>query len=60
MKKQRQRQINSAFAVALDIDAFLLEPSECDIAGFVGDRARTNLAMFRDAVAKPSQKGKPK
>jgi hypothetical protein len=60
MKKQRQRQINSAFAVVLDIDAFLLEPAECDLAGFVGERNRTNLAMFRDAVAKQSQKGRSK
>lgn len=60
MKKQRQRQINSAFAVVLDIDAFLLEPAECDLAGFVGERTRTNLIMFRDAVAKQSQKGKSK
>jgi hypothetical protein len=60
MKKQRQRQINSAFAVVLDIDAFLLEPAECDLASFVGERTRTNLAMFRDAVGKPSQKGKSK
>lgn len=60
LKKQRQRQINSAFAVVLDIDAFLLEPAECDLAGFVGERSRTNLAMFRDAVAKQGQKGKSK
>jgi hypothetical protein len=60
MKKQRQRQINSAFAVVLDIDAFLLEPAECDLADFVGKRNRTNLAMFRDAVSKPGLKGKSK
>lgn len=60
MKKKRQRQIDSAFAVVLDIDAFLLEPAECDLADFVGKRTRTNLAMFRDAVTKPSQKGKSK
>lgn len=60
MKKRRQRQIDSAFAVVLDIDAFLLEPVECDLAGFAGERTRTNLVMFRDAVAKPSPKGKPK
>jgi hypothetical protein len=60
MKKKRQRQIDSAFAVVLDIDAFLLEPAECDLGGFVGERNRTNLAMFRDAVAKSGQKGKSK
>jgi hypothetical protein len=60
MKKQRQRQINSAFAVVLDIDAFLLEPAECDLADFIGKRTRTNLAMFRDAVSKPGLKGKSK
>jgi hypothetical protein len=60
MKKQRQRQINSAFAVILDIDAFLLEPAECDLADFIGKRTRTNLAMFRDAVSKPGLKGKSK
>jgi hypothetical protein len=60
MKKKRQRQIDSAFAVVLDIDAFLLEPAECDLATFVGDRNRTNLQMFRDAVEKQTQKGKSK
>ena len=60
MKKKRQRQIDSAFAVVLDIDAFLLEPPECDLAAFVGEHTRTNLQMFRDAVAKQTQKGKSK
>jgi hypothetical protein len=58
MKKKRHRQINTAFAAVLDIDAFLLEPAECDLAAFVGERTRTNLQMFRDAVGKPTQKGK--
>jgi hypothetical protein len=60
MKKKRQRQIDSAFAVVLDIDAFLPEPGECDLAGFVAERTGTNLQMFREAVAKDVQKGKPK
>src|SRR5207245_1188461 len=40
MKKKRQRQINSAFAVVLDIDAFLEEPAECDLAAFIEERTR--------------------
>lgn len=58
MKRQRQRQINSAFSVVLDIDAFLLHPAECDLASFVQERTATNLQMFRDAVAKANKKGK--
>jgi hypothetical protein len=60
MKKQRQRQINTAFAAVLDIDAFLLEPTKCDLAAFVAERTRTNLQMFRDAVGKQTRKGKSK
>jgi hypothetical protein len=60
MKKQRHRQINPAFAVVLDIDAFLLEPPECDLGTFIGERNKTNLVMFRDAVAQSGQKGTSK
>lgn len=59
LKKQRQRQIDSAFSVMLDIDAFLLEPGECDVAAFASERASTNLPMFRDAVAKTTKESHP-
>jgi len=53
---KRQRQINSAFAVVLDVDAFLLDPTEPDLRGFVEERARTNLAQFREALPKDTAK----
>ena len=56
MKKKRQRQINSAFAVVLDIDAYLDEPAEPDLAGFVKEHSNTNLNMFRGALPKNSGK----
>lgn len=59
LKQQRQRQINSAFAVALDIDAYLLDPVEPDIADFVKERNSTNLDLFRNGLPKePGKKGK--
>ncbi len=59
MKKQRQRQINSAFAVVVDIDAFQLEPGELDLRGFVQEHAQTNFQQFRKALPKdPAKKGR--
>ncbi len=58
MKKKRQRQIDSAFAVVLDIDAYQQEPVEPDIAGFVKERNSSNLQMFRDALPKDTSKRK--
>jgi hypothetical protein len=59
LKVQRQRQINSAFAVVLDLDAFLLDPVEPDLRAFVGERIKTNLTQFRDALPKDTpRKGK--
>jgi hypothetical protein len=56
LKVQRQRQINSAFAVVLDLDAYLLDPAEPDLRGFVEDRATTNLVQFREALPKETPK----
>jgi hypothetical protein len=59
LKVKRQRQVNSAFAVVLDLDAFLLDPVEPDIRGFVGERIKTNLVQFREALPKDTpRKGK--
>jgi hypothetical protein len=59
MKQKRQRQINAAFAVVLDIDAFLLEPEEFDLRSFLQDNARQNLGRFREALANiPPKKDK--
>jgi hypothetical protein len=52
LKKNRQRQVNSAFAVVLDIDAFLLDPADPDLAAFAREHARTNLQSFREALSK--------
>ena len=58
LKKQHQRQINSAFAVLLDMDAFLLDPVEPNLPEFVQVRLQTNLQQFRNALAKePTTKG---
>ncbi len=59
LRKERQRQINSAFAVVLDIDAFLLEPREPDMRRFVEEHAGSNLKLFRESLPKePPKKGK--
>lgn len=50
LKKKRQRQINSAFAVVVDIDAYLDEPSEANAAEFVREHAEQDLKRFRDAL----------
>jgi hypothetical protein len=59
LKKKRQRQINSAFAVLLDIDAYLLEPEELNLAEFVEEHGQQNVKRFKEALPKgPSKKGK--
>lgn len=59
LKKNRQRQINSAFSVVLDLDAFLLEPEAFDTRQFIDENHRDNLRRFRDAIPKtPGKKGK--
>ena len=59
LKKKRQRQINSAFAVVLDIDAFLLNPTEVNLRAFAQEHAETNLKRFREALPKDRiRKGK--
>ncbi len=50
LKKQRQRQINSAFATVLDIDAFRINPVELDVAEFIRDCTSHNLERFRSAI----------
>jgi hypothetical protein len=52
LKKKRQRQINSAFAVLLDMDAYLLEPVEPNLQDFVQERVENNLKKFADALPK--------
>lgn len=56
LKKKRQRQLDAAFAVKLDIDAFQLEPTEPNIGEFVRERHATNLELFRDALSKEKRK----
>jgi hypothetical protein len=56
MKKQRQRQINSAFAVVLDIDAFLVDPVELDLRNYVQEHARMGVKRFREALPKDAPK----
>lgn len=50
LKKQRQRQINSAFAVALDIDAYRTDPVELEVAQFIHEGTNHNLKRFRSAI----------
>jgi len=59
LKKQRQHQVASAFVVALDIDAYLLEPAEPDLLAFAQEQSQSNLKRFREALPKDSaRKGK--
>jgi hypothetical protein len=59
MKQKRQRQINSSFAVELDLDAYRKEPQDLEIAHFLGECVRSNLERFRDSLAKEDgKKGK--
>jgi hypothetical protein len=52
MKKKRHRQINSTFAVVLDIDAFLLDPPDVNLGDFIREHAANNLRAFQAAVTK--------
>ncbi len=56
LKKQSQRQINSAFSVVLDIDAFLVDPPEVDLRGFVQQYSQENIKQFGNAIARSSPK----
>jgi hypothetical protein len=59
LKMKRQRQISSAFAVVVDVDAFLVDPDEPDLSAFIQEQAKTILPLFRQAVStQPPQKGK--
>lgn len=60
LRKARQRQVNSAFAVELDIDAFLLDPESFELRDFVQQHATGNLQRFRESLSKkdPAKKGK--
>ena len=56
IKKQRQRQINPAFAAVLDIDAYRKDPAELDVANFIQECSTNNLVRFRSAI--PAANGK--
>ena len=59
LAQKRQRQINSAFAVVLDLDAWLLDPVDPDLPGFVKEQAEAMLPLFKKALpAEPSKKRK--
>ena len=56
LKKQRQQQINAAFAAVLDIDAYRNDPTELDVADFIKECISSNLERFRNAI--PAANGK--
>lgn len=58
LKKQRQRQVNSAFAAVLDMDAYCTDPIEPDVAGFIRVCNSNNLERFRSVCAANGKKGK--
>jgi hypothetical protein len=58
LKRQRQRQVNSAFAAMLDIDAFRNEPTEPAVKDFIEQCNSTNLDRFRSACTTNGKKGK--
>ena len=46
LKKQRQRQINVAFAAVLDIDAYRDDPAELDVGNFIRECTSNSLERF--------------
>jgi hypothetical protein len=58
LKQKRQRQIASAYAVVLDVDAYLLAPEEPDLAAFAREQSQAILATFKKASPEPPKKGK--
>lgn len=47
LKIKRHRQINTAFSVVLDVDAFVDDPQEIAVKGLVTECNSTNLDRFR-------------
>jgi hypothetical protein len=58
LKQKRQRQISSTFAVILDMDAYLLDPVDPDLANFAREQSMGMLSLFKNAVATESPKRK--
>ena len=62
IKKQRQKQINPAFAAVLDIDAYRNDPAELDVANFIQECNSNNLghafAASKSVPANKAKKGK--
>jgi hypothetical protein len=58
LKQKRQRQINSAYAVVLDVDAFLLAPAEPDLPAFAREQSQAILLAFKKALADAPKKEK--
>jgi hypothetical protein len=59
LKQERQRQINSAFAVVLDVDAYLLNPAEPGVSAFAREQSEAILPLFKKALAtQQPKKGK--
>jgi hypothetical protein len=56
MKKQRRRQINTAFAVVLDIDVFLVDPTEPELRSFMEDHSQATVKRFHEALPKDTGK----
>jgi hypothetical protein len=56
LKQKRQRQLNAAFAVVLDMDTFRLEPEELELSQFLGDCVKSNLERFRNSLPKENSK----
>jgi len=57
LKQKRSRQINSAFAVVLDIDAYLEDPlGQPHFGNFVMEHSKRNLERFRSAISSETPK----
>jgi hypothetical protein len=59
LREKRQRQVSSAFAAVLDVDAYLLEPADANLARFAREQSEAILPLFRKALsAEPPKKRK--
>lgn len=50
LKRKRQRQISSAFAVVLDVDAYLVNQAEADLPTFVREQSQAVLPLLKKAL----------
>jgi hypothetical protein len=58
LKQERQRQIASAYAVVLDVDAYLISPAGPDAPAFAREQSQAILPTFKKSLPEAPKKGK--